>query len=129
MIEHKILLYDQRVDDANPAAIKISGCRMMSGVGAPPKIIRRQCQHADHATYPIIGAAAMEEGAVTAVVLDHEQAYEKASGRHREQQAGPIAKIEGNPHQEPECDQRPGCDDELDNAACGVRSAIARQGL
>ena len=125
----EILLYGQRVDVAHPAAIKISGCRMMSGVGASPKIVRRQCQHPDHATHPVIGAAAMEEGAVTAIVLDHEQPYQKARGRHREQQAGPIAKIEGYPHQKPEHDQRPGCDDELDDAACGVRSAIARQGL
>ena len=112
-----------------PRRSRLPDVDMMSGVGASPEIVRRQRQHPDHATDPVVGAAAMEEGAVAAIVLDHEQAHEKARGRHREQQARPIAEIEGYPHQKPERDQRPGCDDEFDDAACGVRSAIARQGL
>src|SRR2546425_11959110 len=70
---------------------------------------------------------AMEEGTMTAIVLDHEQPHEKARGRHREQQAEPVAKIKGCPHQKPEQNQRPGRDDELDYAAHRARSAITGQ--
>jgi hypothetical protein len=33
----------------------------------------------------------MEEGTMTTIVLDHEKPHEKACGRHREQQAEPVA--------------------------------------
>jgi hypothetical protein len=33
----------------------------------------------------------MEEGTMTTIVLDHEKPNEKACGRHREQQAEPVA--------------------------------------
>jgi hypothetical protein len=62
-------------------------------------------------------------------VLDHEKPHEKACGRHREQQAEPVAQIKGCPHQKPEQNQRPGRDDELDYAAQTARSAIAGQDL
>ena len=66
---------------------------------------------------------------MTAIVLDHEQPHEKARGRHRKQQAKPVAKIKRCPHQKPEQNKRSGRDDELDNAACRVRRAIAGKGL
>ena len=62
---------------------------------------------------------------MTAIVLDHEEPHEKAGGRHRQQQAEPIAELERCPHQEPEQDKRPGRDDELDDAARQARRAIA----
>jgi hypothetical protein len=40
----------------------------------------------------------MEEGAMTAIVLNHKQPHEKACSRHREQQADPVAAIKGHPH-------------------------------
>jgi hypothetical protein len=69
----------------------------------------------------------MEKGAMAAVVLDHEKPHQKARGWHRKQQAQPIAEIKGYPHQNPKRDQRPGRDDELEDAAHGIRDAIARQ--
>ena len=86
----------------------------MDGVRAPPEIVGRQRQHADHAPDPVVGETMAEECAMTAIVLDHEQAHEKAGGRHRKQQAKPVAKIERCPHQKPEQSKRHGRDDELD---------------
>ena len=66
---------------------------------------------------------------MTAIVLDHEEPHEKARGRHREQQAKPVAEIERCPHQRPEQNKRPGRNDELDDAAREVRRAIADKEL
>ena len=43
-------------------------------------------EHADDAADPVIRQAAGKEGAVAAVVLDHEQAHEKAGSRNSDQQ-------------------------------------------
>ena len=64
---------------------------MVNGVSASPKIVWRERQHPDHAPDPVVDQTAMEEGTVTAIVLDHEKPHEKACGRHREQQAEPVA--------------------------------------
>ena len=74
------------VDVAKAAAIQISRCRVMDGVGAAPQVVRRHGDNADHAADPIIGKTMTEEGAVAAIVLDHEETQQKAGGRHREQQ-------------------------------------------
>ena len=66
---------------------------------------------------------------MTAIVLDHEEPHEKAGGRHREQQAEPVAEIDRYPHQGPEQNQWPGRDDELDDAAGRARRAIAGEDL
>ena len=58
----------------------------MDGVRAAPEIIGRQRQHADHPAHPVICQAMAEEGAVAAVVLDHEQPHQETRGRYREQQ-------------------------------------------
>src|SRR6266487_6630968 len=97
---------------------------MVNGVSASPKIVWRERQHPNPASDPVVGETAMEEGTMTAIVLDHEQPHEKARGRHREQQAEPVAKIKGCPHQKPEQNQRPGRHDELDYAAHRARRAI-----
>jgi hypothetical protein len=62
-------------------------------------------------------------------VLDHKQPHEEARSRHREQQADPVAKIKGRPHQKPEQNKRSGSADELNNAACRARCTIAGEDL
>ena len=71
----------------------------------------------------------MEEGTVTAIVLDHEQAHEEARCRQREQQTEPVAEIERCPHQPPEQDKRAGGDGEFDYAPRQIRRAIAEKHL
>jgi hypothetical protein len=44
----------QRVDVPNSTPIEITRACMMQRVGAPPEIVRRQCQHAYNASDPIV---------------------------------------------------------------------------
>ena len=62
---------------------------MVDGVGAAPDIIGRQSEHPDRPADPVAHLALAEEGAVTAVVLDHEQPDEKPGGRDDEYKAPP----------------------------------------
>src|SRR5947207_15701183 len=73
----EILTHGQRVDIADSAAVKIARRRVVNGVFTSPKIIRRERQNPDHASDPVVGTTAMEEGTVTAIVLDHEKAIEE----------------------------------------------------
>ena len=66
---------------------------------------------------------------MTAIVLDHEQPHEKARGRHRQQQAEPVAEIERRPHQNQSRTSGPAVIDELDDAARKARLAIADEDL
>jgi hypothetical protein len=86
-------MHGQRVDIADSAALEISRCRVVNGVFASPEIVRRERQHPDHAPDPVVGETAVEEGTMTAIVLDHEELHEKARGRHRQQQAEPVAEL------------------------------------
>ena len=63
-------------------------------VRAPPEIVRRQRQHADHAADPVVHQPMAEERAVAAIVLDHEQADQKAAGGNGQQQIKPVADME-----------------------------------
>ena len=85
----QIFAHRQRVDIADAAALEIARGRMMNGMGSPPEIVRRQGQHAEHAADPIVRTLARKEGAMAAIVLDHEQAHEEAGGRNGDQQRDP----------------------------------------
>ena len=96
----------------------------MNGVTASPAIVRRQGQHADRPSEPVIGAAVPEKGAVTAIVLDHEQPHQEACRRNGEQQADPVTGAERRPHRKPEQGERHRRDDELREAAREAGLAI-----
>ena len=77
-----------------------------------------------------LASAWLEESAVAAIVLDHEEPHQKPGGRYREQQAEPvIAEMNGAPHQEPQQDKRPDRDGQFDDAAGGTRCAITGKDL
>jgi hypothetical protein len=38
---------------------------------------------------------------MAAVVLDHEEAHKEAGGRHSEEQANPVAGLDGSPYRHP----------------------------
>src|ERR1700735_2349682 len=101
----------------------------MNGVSASPEVVRREREHTKHTSDPVVCEAMMEKGAMATIVLDHKKPYEKASSRYREQQADPIAKTKGCPHQKPKQSERPGCDCELNNAARRAGCAIAGEHL
>src|SRR3954469_4749782 len=80
---------------------------MVDRVGAPPEIVRRQRQHADDAADPIVRTAMRKESAMAAVMLNHEEANQKARRRDgNEQRSPPMAAHEGKPCHDPECHQR-----------------------
>jgi hypothetical protein len=54
---------------------------------------------------------------MSAIVLDHEQAYEKAGSRHGEHEAEPIAPRQGRPRQYPQNDKWTDGDQKLNDAA------------
>src|SRR5947209_8205196 len=67
----------------------------------------------------------MEERPVAAVVLDHEKTHKEGGGRHRQQQAQPIAGAESGPRQDPKEGERQRGDQELDRAARAAGLAVA----
>ena len=70
-----------------------------------------------------------EEGAMTAIVLDHEEPHEESRGRQGEEKAEPVAEIECRPHRGPEQDERSGRDDDLQQAAPAARLTVAGEDL
>jgi hypothetical protein len=75
--------------------VEIPGARVVNGMTLAPIVIRRERQGTDHPPDPIICETVAKEGAVTAVMLNHEKAHEKAGAWQRDDQAEPIADLEG----------------------------------
>ena len=84
-------MHGQRVDITSSTTIEVAGSRVVNRMSASPEVVGRERQHADQATDPVVGKAMTEEGAMTAIVLDHKQPHKKAGRRHREQQTEPVA--------------------------------------
>ena len=102
---------------------------MMDRMRAAPDVVRRQRQHADNAPDPVVRRALAEEGAMPAIVLDHEQPHEKARGAARPAAGQPVAEVERRPRQRPERDQRHDRDDDLEDAAAVAGLSIADEDL
>src|SRR5580704_605871 len=93
-----IFAYCQCVQVTDAAAAEIARCGMVHGVGAPPKIVGREGDYANDATGPVVRTPIGKEGPVTAVVLNYEQAYEKATGGHGDEEGSPrLTQPEGKP--------------------------------
>src|SRR5665213_1574769 len=101
----------------------------MHGMGPPPEIIWRQCQHADDAADPVIGEPVTEECAMTAIVLDHEQPDQKSRGRNGQQQIESVSDVERKHHQYPKKNERHDRNQNLDDAAPVTWFAVARKRL
>jgi len=121
----QIFAHSQGVDVTDPATLEIAGRRVMNGMIPAPHIVWRQCQHTDDPPDPVIRIPVAEEGAVAAIVLDHEKPHKESCGRHREEKAEPVTEIKCRPHQGPEQNKWSGRDDDLDCAAPAARLAIA----
>src|SRR5256886_5325496 len=81
-----VFAHGQRIEIADTAAIEVAGGSMMNRMRAAPAVVGREGEHAKDAADPVIRQTAGKKGAMTAVVLDHEQAYEKAGSRNRDQE-------------------------------------------
>src|SRR5436305_14967238 len=100
---------------------------MMHRVGVAPEVVRRECQHAEHAPDPVVEPAAAEKRAMAAVMLDHEQAHQETGRRYGEQQADPVTEVKAEPRRGPQHGEWSKRDKNLNEAAPGIWAAVARK--
>ena len=81
-----VFAHCQRIDITDTTAVEVAAGGMMNCMRPAPTVVGREREHANDAADPVVRQAAGEKRAVAAVVLDHEQAYEKAGGRNRDKQ-------------------------------------------
>src|SRR6185437_11240216 len=91
-----------------------------------PESIRRQRQHAKRPAEQVVGAARLEERAVTAVVLEHEQPNEQDSRRHGEGDRRPAIAPDAIEEGRHKSQKRQSRVEELGDGALGVGSGIGR---
>ena len=84
--ERKVFADRQSVDVTHAATVEVAAGGVMNRVGPAPEVVGRHGDDAEDPADPVIDGLMPEEGAVTAVVLDHEQAHEKAGSRYGDQQ-------------------------------------------
>jgi hypothetical protein len=94
----EIFLDGHGIDITNATAFEMTLTRVMNGMATSPRLVGCQREHADHSTSPIIRQAMAEERAVTAIMLDHEETYEKPCSGHRNNKSEPVAEAQGGPH-------------------------------
>lgn len=89
--EGKVFCDGERLNVANATLVKIAGSRVMLSMSTPPVIVRCQRQYPKCSSCPVVKAARSEERTVSTIVLDGEQAKQKASGGHGEEPTRPEA--------------------------------------
>src|SRR5215470_10466628 len=75
----------QRVDVADSPSVKMARVCMMNRMCAAPVVVRRQRQNTEKPAHPVVRQTIAKEGTMSAIMLDHEQTYEKAGSRHPRQ--------------------------------------------
>ncbi len=98
---------------------------VMRGVRAPPVVVGGEGEDPDDPPRPVVHGLVREEGAVAAVVLDHEQAQQEGGGGCGEQHAPPMSALDGQPGQRAKQRQWPGRDGQLQDGSMGARRPIA----
>jgi hypothetical protein len=125
-----VLGHGQRHHVADAACVEIAGRGMVDGVGAAPVVIGREGQNPDGAADPVVHTALAEEGAVAAIVLNHEQAQEKPGCRRNgEQEAPPHAVGESQPGESPKGDERDDGRSQFKHRAQPLGGAIGQKTL
>lgn len=122
--ELAVLAHGQRIDVADAPAAQVAGGGVVDGMRVPPVPVRGQGQDADDPAGPVVRLPAAEEGAVTAIVLDHEQAHEEACRGYGQQQAEPVGIVEAEPHREPQAGERQSGDGKLGQAPGELRLTV-----
>ncbi len=74
---------------------------MMARMVMSPIIVRRQCHDTDGSADPIVRNAAAEERAVSAIVLDREEADEQAPAAAPQAASQASSRGQGRPRSEP----------------------------
>jgi len=81
-----VFSHGQGNDIADTAMIEVAGGGMMDRMRAAPPVVRRQREHANDATHPVVHQTVGEKGTMAAVVLNREQAQEEASSWNRNEE-------------------------------------------
>src|SRR6516162_5452831 len=81
-----VFAHCQGIDIADTAPVEVTGAGVMDRMRAAPPVVRRQREHANDAADPVVRQTVGEEGAMAAVVLNHEEAQEKASSWNRDKE-------------------------------------------
>src|SRR3954451_11672449 len=102
---------------------------MVACMVTPPVAVWRQCHHAEGTADPIVRKAAAEERAVSAIVLDHEEADQQTRRRHLQQEGKPITLVKSGPDQSPDDDERYRRNRQFEDTPRIVRLAIAGEQL
>ncbi len=100
---------------------------MVSRVPVAPIVIGREREHADHPADPIVGVLALEERAVTAIVLHAEQAHQETGCGDTNQGSPPEAVPHRDPAGDPERGKRGAGQQDLQDAAGRAGAAIGLQ--
>jgi hypothetical protein len=101
----------------------------MQRVGALPPGVRREGEHAEQAAQPVIGPARVEERAVAAIVLEHEQSQKQRGRRYREQERCPNLVMDADEHGSEQRQERQAGVEQLDHAAAGIGLGVAGNDL
>src|SRR5262245_21987903 len=102
---------------------------MMNSMATPPRVVGCQREYAEHTANPIVRQAMPEEGAVTAIMLDHEETYEKPCSGYSNNKGKPVSESQDNPHQDPQGDKGPNCDCKFKDAPSMVRFTVMGEHL
>jgi hypothetical protein len=122
-----ILGHRQGVDVTDATPVQVARTGVVDVMTVAPVTIRRERNGADDPANPIIDPPLAEQRAMTTVMLDHEQADQKTSGRDGYGQAEPPRPLECKPGPDPERGKQSGCDHNLEDAAPLAGFAIVAQ--
>ena len=86
----EILVDRECVDVAEIAPFEVAGGCVMNCVGLAPVGVGNQRDHAENGAGNAVGAARTEEGAVAAVVLQHEESHDHHRGWRGQQEGQPV---------------------------------------
>ena len=112
------------VDIADAPLVEIAGRRVMDRVGAPPVVVGREGQDADHPPRPVVDAAPGKQGSMAAIMLQHEQTHQEAGGGNRQGKAPIMAVDDRHRGERPESGEGHHRHDDFEHAAPVVRLAI-----
>ncbi len=96
-----ILLHGEGADIADAPPIQVAGCGVVHGVAQAPVVVGREREDAEHPPDPVVHRLLAEEGAVSAVVLDHEEPHQEGGRGNGEKKPPPDVVAHGNPGDQP----------------------------
>ena len=120
----QVLADGEGVDVAEAADVEIAAGGVMDGVRAPPVGVGHQGEDAEDAADQVVHLLGAEEGAVPAVVLQHEEPHDHHGGRHRDEEGQPVADAQAPDRGEPEHGQQEGGGGQLEPALPRHRLAV-----